>query len=240
MPKIFFCGDPHGCFDHVIDAVQQHRPSAVVFLGDLTPPQPLEVVLLPILDLTEVWFIHGNHDTDNEASYDNLFSSVLADRNLHGRVVEVAGVRIAGLGGVFRAQVWAPPEEPGYPTAQAYLAQCGKGNHWRGGLPLKHRSSIFPADVECLGKLRADVLITHEAPSYHRSHPHGFQIIDDLAVGLGVKRLFHGHHHRTHGYDAAQAHGLEFRAMGVGNCSIVDQDGKVIVNRPGFCRHLVA
>lgn len=108
---IYFFGDTHGCFDHVIDVVGQDRPTAVVFLGDLQAQRPLEIELATILDKTEVWFIHGNHDTDSEADYDNLFGSALADRNLHGRVVEIDGLRIAGLGGIFRGQVWAPPAE---------------------------------------------------------------------------------------------------------------------------------
>jgi hypothetical protein len=91
--------------------VGQDRPAAVVFLGDLQAQRPLEIELASILGMTEVWYIHGNHDTDSEADYDNLFGSALADRNLHGRVVEIDGLRIAGLGGIFRGQVWAPPGE---------------------------------------------------------------------------------------------------------------------------------
>jgi len=99
---ILFFGDPHTRFSHVLDAVMQHRPAAIVLLGDIQARRPLDVELASILDLTEVWFIHGNHDTDTDLYYDNLFGSQLADRNLHGRVVEIAGVRVAGLGGVFR------------------------------------------------------------------------------------------------------------------------------------------
>ncbi|MGZ5802336.1 MAG: metallophosphoesterase family protein, partial [Burkholderiaceae bacterium] len=50
--------------------------------------------------------IPGNHDTDETRHYDHLFGSTLADRNLHGRIETIAGVRIAGLGGVFRTKVW--------------------------------------------------------------------------------------------------------------------------------------
>ena len=46
--------------------VQEHQPAAVILLGDLQAKRPLEVELAPILDKTEVWFIHGNHDTDDE------------------------------------------------------------------------------------------------------------------------------------------------------------------------------
>ena len=109
---ILFCGDPHGHFGHLIEAVQAHQPAAVILLGDLQAQRPLEDELALILDKTEVWFIHGNHDTGTEADHDHLFGSALAHRNLHGRVVEIAGLRIAGLGGVFRGKVWTPRHRP--------------------------------------------------------------------------------------------------------------------------------
>jgi hypothetical protein len=57
---ILFCGDPHGHFCHIIEAVQEHQPAAVILLGDLQAQRPLEDELALILDKTEVWFIHGN------------------------------------------------------------------------------------------------------------------------------------------------------------------------------------
>ena len=86
--RIFFCGDCHGQFDHVIEAVQAFLPAAIILLGDMEAPAPLDQILAPILESTEVWWIHGNHDTDRESSYDHLFGSALADRNLHGRVFD--------------------------------------------------------------------------------------------------------------------------------------------------------
>ena len=102
---IWFLGDPHGRFDHIISLVKLHQPAAIVFLGDLECGLPLNVILKPILDLTQIWFIHGNHDTDTQAHWDNLTQSGLGHRNLHGRVVEIDGVRIAGLGGTFESPV---------------------------------------------------------------------------------------------------------------------------------------
>jgi Calcineurin-like phosphoesterase len=66
--QIFFCGDVHGHFDHVIEAVRQHGPAAIVLLGDVQAQKPLEQELAPILEKTAVWFIHGNHDTDSDAA----------------------------------------------------------------------------------------------------------------------------------------------------------------------------
>lgn len=224
--QIFFCGDTHGRFDHIIKAVQERQPAAIVFLGDLQPRSLLDQELQHILELTEIWWICGNHDTDSDADYDRLFGSALADRNLHGRVVEIAGIRIAGLGGVFRGQVWMPPGNLQHETQEAYTAHCGKGNRWRGGLPRKHRSSIFPADYTRLVDERADILVTHEAPS---CHPHGFHVIDELANSLRVAKLFHGHHHDCLDYKAHYQR-LGFAAFGVGFCGITDQDGNVIVS----------
>lgn len=221
---ILFCGDLHGQFGHVIEAVLVRQPAAVILLGDLQAQNPLEVELAPILGHTEIWFIHGNHDTDSDADHDNLFDSALADRNLHGRVVEIAGVRIAGLGGVFRGQVWSPPAPWAFETPKQYLASTGKSNRWRDGLPRKHRSSIFPGDYQRLAGQRADVLVSHEAPS---SHPHGFAALDELARSLRVARSFHGHHHDRLDYSAESTR-LGFSAFGVGLRGITDQDGLVI------------
>lgn len=221
---ILFCGDPHGQFGHIIEAVQAHQPTAVILLGDMQAQRPLHIELEPILGQTEIWFIHGNHDTDSEADHDHLFGSAMADRNLHGRVVEIAGLRIAGLGGAFRGKVWTPPAPATFENPKQYLARCGKGNFWRGGLPLTHRSTIFPVDYQRLQKQRADILVTHEAPS---SHPHGFAAIDELASRLGVTASFHGHHHDRIDYSADRTR-LGFNAFGVGLRGITDQDGRVI------------
>ena len=75
---IYFFGDVHGHFDHVLDIVVRDRPAAIVLLGDLQAQRPLEAELEFILEMTEVWFIHGNHDTDSDADYDHLFGSALA------------------------------------------------------------------------------------------------------------------------------------------------------------------
>ena len=86
-----------------------------------------------------------NLTTDSDAIYDNLWKSPLAAHNLHGRVGNMKGVRIAGLGGVFRGQIWMPDGKPNYASVGAFLHRVGKNNTWRGGLPRRHRSSIFPS-----------------------------------------------------------------------------------------------
>lgn len=104
---IYFLGDNHGRFDYILPAIQADigdgRSKAVVFLGDLECQRPLEDEIAPLLNAgVEVHFIHGNHDTDHVANWDNLVGGW--DRNLDNRVVVIQGLRVAGLGGVSEAK----------------------------------------------------------------------------------------------------------------------------------------
>jgi predicted phosphodiesterase len=237
--QILFFGDPHGDFTPILRAAERHAPEAIVLLGDLQARRPLDVELASIRDQTDIWFIHGNHDTDSDEDYDNLWRSHLADRNLHGRVVEVAGHRIAGLGGVFRQRVW----DPALPRGQAGF-QSPKDLHertvnrrqtreiWRGGFLRKHHSSIFPSDYERLLGLHADILVTHEAPGEHQ---HGFIAIDELATALGVRLLVHGHHHEDVDY-AAQGLGsapasMQIFGVNQGSWLALDRNGNAHLER---------
>lgn len=222
---IWFCGDTHGKFAHLRRAMDNHCPRAVIFLGDVQPTRPIEQELDWLLRRTEAWFVHGNHDTDSEEGFDWLQGSALSDRNLHGRVVEVAGVRMAGLGGIFRGQVWTPPQPARYSSAEDFCGQCGGGNLWRGGLPLRHRSTIFQDEWLRLAEQSADVLVTHEAPDVH---PYGFAAVTELAQFMNVKRSFHGHQHDSLDY-SGEFERLGFRAYGVGLRGICDLNGRVVV-----------
>jgi predicted phosphodiesterase len=142
MAEIWFCGDTHSRFRHIIAAVKTHRPPAIVLLGDVEATKPLEDELAAILSLTDVFWIAGNHDTDSVSAYDHLYGSTLRDRNLHGRVVDVAGVKIAGLGGIFREKVWMPPAEPIYASAREFLRAVGNVDRWRGSRPVAWCRSV--------------------------------------------------------------------------------------------------
>lgn len=224
-PNLMFFGDPHGDFKPVIAAVERYRPQAIVLLGDIQARQPLHVELQSIRELTEIWFIHGNHDTDSDADYDNLWGSELADRNLHGRVVEIAGYRVAGLGGIFRGKIWNPTESrekvlfPSAEHLQLYIeGRRVPQEKRRGGISRRHRSSIFRDDYETMLALEADVLVSHEAPVAAPGARHsGFAAIDELAISLGARLLVHGHHHRAIDYvrEGLMAATAPFRAFGV-------------------------
>jgi predicted phosphodiesterase len=217
-PKLMFFGDPHGDLEPVIAAVERFQPEAIVLLGDIQARRPLHVELKPIMDLTEIWFIHGNHDTDSDADYDNLWGSEVATRNLHGRIVEIAGYKVAGLGGIFRSKIWDPRrpiEEAAFQSSDAMRRTMKREERWRHGISRKHRSSIFPADYQQLLRSgHSDILVTHEAPA---AHPHGWKAIDELAEALGVQLVVHGHHHQYIDYLAKgmQTAAAPFRAFGV-------------------------
>ena len=232
--QILFCGDTHGRLDHVVELALQMDPMAVVLLGDIESPRPLHIELAKIAD--KVWWITGNHDTDVQTSWSNLVDSELADRCLDGRVVTLAdGTRLAGLGGVFRQKIWMPPDEPVYESYEKWLhsLQPGWDRRQGGKAPmfaserLKHKSSIFAAQYDALACQRADILVTHEAPGFHRN---GFEALTLLAMGMGVKQTFHGHHHDRLDY-SAQASELGLSAYGVGLRGITDRNGVPV--KPG-------
>jgi len=55
-------------------------------------------------------------------------NSELADRCIDGRVVVLPdGTRLAGLGGVFREKVWAPPLLPAHASYDAWLESLQSG-----------------------------------------------------------------------------------------------------------------
>lgn len=222
LPNIFFCGDPHGEFAHINEAARLYKPDAMVILGDSQPSAPLEELLGEAMSLTDIWWIPGNHDTDTDEYFDYLWRGPLASHNLHGRVTTVAGLRIAGLGGVFRGQIWMPDEEPNYFSPAHFIRRSPKVNIWRGGLPRRHRSTIFPSVYNYLMHQKADILITHEAPSCHAK---GFEALDRLAQSLGVKWFFHGHQHEDRVY--GMQNGCLTRAVGFRG--IVNLQGEVIV-----------
>lgn len=197
MSPILYCGDPHGAFDHIVDAAQRTDASAVVLLGDLEPERPLDEELQPILD--RVWWIPGNHDADSDDLWIRVWDSGLADRNVHGRVVTLPdGTRLAGLGGIFREAVWHPSPGaarggiPAFRSREEHAASTPPHERWRGGHARKHWGTIYADEVDRLSQLQADVLIKHEAPGYH---PHGFDLLDALAQSMGVRAVVHGHHH---------------------------------------------
>lgn len=225
FPKIFFGGDVHGDFSAMRRLIQREKPDAVILLGDLEPNRDLLTELKPFLGSTIVRYIHGNHDTDSQEVYQRVFESPCSHWNLHGKVEDICGLRVAGLGGVFRRKVWMPPHEPSFDNYEQFL-QClndRRPPHQRARVPgsmsaqeREQFSSIFPNEVRHLSTLSADILVVHEAPSCHE---YGFDEIDKLARNMGVKVVYHGHHHQHRAYPDAisqlgfHAHGVALRRL---------------------------
>ncbi len=256
MSAIWFLGDNHAHFDHIDQAIADAKvkPSAVIFLGDIEAPIPLEHCIENILRAdVQVYWIRGNHDTDTEENWRNLLSPKAMGRNIDGKIVEIDGVKIAGLGGVFRGEIWYPrassnaeaiaPRFRSYDEYRKDLQQKqglkrrlskmdivqGQAipdrlallvDETRNGKLRKHSSSIFPDTYAALARQRADILVTHEAPS---CHPHGVAVIDELARSMRCKMAVHGHHHDCLDYSPAFS-ALGFNAFGVGFCGITSLD----------------
>ncbi len=215
---ILFAGDPHRNFSPIVRACLALPPSTLVLLGDQDCARPMtEEMAAVIANGWRVHWILGNHDCETETAYDNLVGNH-PEGDLGFRVVELDGLRVAGLPGVFKPSVWHPRSEAGseqidpprFRDRVAFLAAQPKQRWWRGGMPLWHRDTIFPDDVDRLSQQKFDVLATHEAPSSHR---HGFAAIDDLAASGGARLIVHGHHHDS--YMATLPNGIAVRGLGL-------------------------
>ncbi|WP_032093952.1 metallophosphoesterase [Necropsobacter rosorum] len=220
---ILFAGDPHGSFNHLYPFIRQTENIALVILGDLQLTSTDE--LDKLAQYCDVWFIHGNHDSKTVAAFEALWGSAWKQRNLHGRVVTIQGRRIAGLGGVFRGQIWMPPNKALFFDPIHYCQYCPQEKIWRGGVPLRHRTSIFPSDIEALETQQADILICHEAP---KPHPGGFRVINQLAEKMEVTHIFHGHHHENFAYHDTRAN-LPYQITNVGFRSVCDEQGNYLL-----------
>ena len=230
---MLYVGDPHGRLSHVVKTANELKASAVLLMGDIQSQRSLDEELKDLR--APVWFIHGNHDTDSQQDFDHLWGSKLADRNIHGRVVELPdGTRVGGLGGVFRESVWYPRPgiEPRFRNRAEHAKSTPRQDRWRNGPPLRHWSSIYPDELDALADLRADVLVSHEAPGYH---PNGFDLLTTLAQSMGVAVSVHGHHHDC--VDSADDWERQgFRSFGVGLAGItaINANGDARIVVPGL------
>lgn len=220
---ILFAGDPHGSFIHLYPFLQDNENPALIILGDLQLTSVAE--LDKLAQYCDLWFIHGNHDSKTVAAFEALWGTEWKTRNLHGKVVEIQSKRIAGLGGVFRGQIWMPPNKPLFFDPIHFCQYCPPEKLWRSGIPLRHRTSIFPSDIEHLATQQADILICHEAP---KPHPSGFAVLNELAEKMGVQQIYHGHHHENFNYSSSQ-HSRNYQIINVGFRSLCDEKGQYLL-----------
>lgn len=235
LRRIWVAGDVHGHRKPLLRALERWPgppPAWLVFVGDIdldpddgTFAEWLQPIYAAAPAGLQVAWIHGNHDADHEDRWERLQACGPA-LPLHGRVLDMCGVRVGGLGGTFQGRVWYPPAQP-LITERRDLARHPLLPHER-RLPPRPalHAAIYPSEWEALGALEADLLITHEAPSCHL---HGFAAIDDLARALGVVRTFHGHHHEdlTDEYRALRE-SLGFEPIAIGFCAIKTGLGELV------------
>lgn len=233
--SLIFIGDIHQDWQRIEAglAALPTPPRAAVLLGDIECAQPLDREAAPLLDRgVAVYWIHGNHDYDaGSEMWANLAAPERNPRTapgaLHKRVVEIGGIRVAGLGGTFVPEVWrgnAPPKLRRRDELAADLPRSRPELSPERLAALARflaDTAIWAEDVDSLAAQRADVLVTHEAPS---SHPEGMRVLDDLARAMGARLIVHGHHHVT--THARAEDGLQ--ALSVGDGWAVGLDGGVV------------
>ena len=233
--SLIFIGDIHQNWHHIEAGLFSlpSPPQAAILLGDIECALPLDQLAAPLLERgVDVYWIHGNHDYDTGRDmWANLadpdLNPITSAGALHMRVVEIGGLRIAGLGGAFLPHVWRGHAKPrlyrrdqladDLPVSRPDLSPSRAAD-------LAHfleNTAIWPEDIDALAELRADVLVTHEAPT---SHPEGLAVLDDLARAMGAELIVHGHHHVT--THATSDDGL--RALSVGDTWAVGLDGSVV------------
>lgn len=231
LRRLWFLGDVHGSFNHIAEAIlaATERPLGIIFLGDIDiVHKPLREILMPLarnFPAIKLALIHGNHDGGTHESW-RCFLDHSPAVHIHGKVIDMAGIRIAGLGGHFMGRVWAPPNAANFQSKQAALNR-GSYQYRNGQQPASFwNSAIYPEDCANLAKQRADILVTHEAFSCHH---HGWTALDELARSMHVVRAFHGHTHD----DLAEQYALKRKELGfdvraVNYCSIKNGLGEVV------------
>ncbi|MBV1713473.1 MAG: metallophosphoesterase [Desulfomicrobium sp.] len=215
---ILFVGDAHGDFEPMLEAAAS--ATAIILLGDQEPLDNLASILGPEI-AEKTWWIFGNHDSDDPEYLKH--HAAMADRNLHCRVVEIDGLRIAGLGGTFRSNILGVdrqttlsdlPHVRPQDTRQS-LAMIRKDKK----LAPQDHTTIFPEDLNFMARLgsktRVDVVVSHEAPE---SHKLGYRILGDVARALRAKILIHAHHHER--YDAVINGGIKVAGVGMSGMMI--------------------
>jgi len=213
---LLFAGDTHGSHRHLADIAAREKPDAIIHVGDFDLEFPYREAFVEVLAICPMYFVAGNHDFDNVRYHDNLLIGTEAF-NLHGRVINIDGIRVAGLAGNFQEKVWYPPAKPKFDRPEDFIRTCSTARRWRNGLPLKQRGAIWWSDYERLASMRADLLITHEAPG---SHKYGFDVLTELAEFMGASTLVHGHHHEryvSHGGPKLTTMGIGLRGVSKAN-----------------------
>lgn len=155
--------DTHNCLHYDEESLEKIRSAnydVCLLLGDVTPGDIHEI--LKIVPQDKIYGLLGNHDSFNVLSEANI-------KNFHGKVIEVNGVRIAGMQGSHRYK---------------------QGEH----VLYTHEESIEIADK----MEQADILVSHDRPFLidNKDKVHdGLKGITYYCYKNHIKIQVHGHLH---------------------------------------------
>ncbi len=233
LQRLWFIGDVHSDFEPLAKAMLANpTPSWIIFLGDLDLCRPFREVLAPLrrnFPSVKIAYIHGNHDGDSWDAWEHLADHDDDVVALHGKVSVLNGIRVAGLGGTFLRRVWAPGSGINAAFQNKEAAMNRGAYQFRDGQRPNpsYNTAIYPDVVQNMATMRADILVTHEAPS---CHPYGFEQIDKLTRSMHCIRSYHGHHHddRSDEYALVREQ-LGFDAKGVNFTAITNGLGERIL-----------
>ena len=189
-------GDIHGDFASVRRVMRQHPEIGFwLSVGDVADASGrYEAIVAP------VYWIHGNND-----NFDAIASGDLPPDLHHipsGTLIEVGGLRVAGLGGTF-APTW-------YETPSADLPHPKKSTAKATELADKRRHFVRDEVEACTRLADVDVFMTHEAASPFRAFPGGPSTapragrgpdagkrqINAVLTAMRPRLHLFGHHHR--------------------------------------------
>ncbi len=177
-------GDIHGEFEAARRIMRRHPEVPFwVCVGDLADDAGrYEAVDRPL------YWIKGNNE-----NFDLIAAGEFPE-HLHvipnGVVIEVSGVRIAGLGGTF-APTW-------YDMAAADLPHPKKGSAKATELADKRRHFVREEVEACREMRDVDLLLTHEAPRPFRigRMDAGKTPVNEVLAAMKPRLHLFGHHHR--------------------------------------------
>lgn len=158
--KLLVIADTHGCLK--CEDIPSEAVDACILLGDLTP-RDIDIVKQAVD--AQIYGVLGNHN-----AFDTYQKRGIP--NIHGKVIEINGLRIAGLQGCCR-----------YKNLNAPLYTDEES--------IQIANTLAPADV----------LISHDGPKgFHGCEDlahSGLQGITDYCKNNNVQLNIHGHYHRN-------------------------------------------
>ena len=178
-------GDIHGDFESARRIMERHREVPFwLCIGDVaTDDGRYEALPAPL------YWIKGNNE-----NFDAVAAGDLPD-GLHylpnGQLLELAGLRIVGLGGTFAPTM--------YDVAAADLPHPKKGSAKATELADRRRHFVREEVEACKAAAPVDLFLSHEAPRpfrVNRGIDAGKTPINEVLSALRPRLHLFGHHHR--------------------------------------------